>query len=237
MSPDWSAKEEPVPYAKLDDPQSLNLYAYVLNNPMDRVDPDGHAGLSDWLKQKVCGFGVSSFCASRPQQQQQQQQQVNSPGQLTDAQNSAMGDPNLQPGAHGHPSHCSEATCQIAHAVGANTAPLGPSNGGFYVANQQVANLARASATPGSGWHLSDLASAQQSANQGRLTVIGWTNPNPKREGHTVTVMADPGNTHGATNPTVAQVGGSTGNGSMGFRYAFGGTKRGQVQVYVYTGR
>ena len=29
MSPDWSAKEEPVPYAKLDDPQSLNLYAYV----------------------------------------------------------------------------------------------------------------------------------------------------------------------------------------------------------------
>ena len=26
MSPDWSAKEEPVPYAKLDDPQTLNLY-------------------------------------------------------------------------------------------------------------------------------------------------------------------------------------------------------------------
>ncbi|MES2394020.1 MAG: RHS repeat-associated core domain-containing protein [Acidobacteriota bacterium] len=25
VSPDWSAKEEPVPYAKLDDPQSLNL--------------------------------------------------------------------------------------------------------------------------------------------------------------------------------------------------------------------
>ena len=29
MSPDWSAKEEPVPYAKLDDPQTLNLYGYV----------------------------------------------------------------------------------------------------------------------------------------------------------------------------------------------------------------
>jgi RHS repeat-associated protein len=42
MSPDWSAKEEPVPYAKLDDPQSLNLYSYVLNNPLSRVDPDGH---------------------------------------------------------------------------------------------------------------------------------------------------------------------------------------------------
>jgi RHS repeat-associated protein len=42
MSPDWSAKEDPVPYAQLADPQSLNLYSYVRNNPMDRVDPDGH---------------------------------------------------------------------------------------------------------------------------------------------------------------------------------------------------
>jgi RHS repeat-associated protein len=42
MSPDWSAKEEPVPYAKLDDPQSLNLYAYVQNNPLTRFDVDGH---------------------------------------------------------------------------------------------------------------------------------------------------------------------------------------------------
>lgn len=42
LSPDWSAQEEPVPYAKLDDPQSLNLYAYVRNNPLTRVDADGH---------------------------------------------------------------------------------------------------------------------------------------------------------------------------------------------------
>ena len=42
MSPDWSAKIMPVPYAKLDNPQSLNLYAYVGNNPLTRFDPDGH---------------------------------------------------------------------------------------------------------------------------------------------------------------------------------------------------
>jgi hypothetical protein len=42
MSPDWVAKAEPVPYAKLDNPQSLNLYAYVLNSPLVHRDLDGH---------------------------------------------------------------------------------------------------------------------------------------------------------------------------------------------------
>ena len=42
MSPDWSAKVEPVPYAELDDPQTLNLYSYVGNNPLTKSDPDGH---------------------------------------------------------------------------------------------------------------------------------------------------------------------------------------------------
>ena len=43
ISPDWSAQEEPIPYGRLDDPQSLNLYGYVRNNPLARFDPDGHA--------------------------------------------------------------------------------------------------------------------------------------------------------------------------------------------------
>ena len=47
MSPDWAAKEEPVPYANMDDPQSLNLYAYVQNNPLNTVDPQGHQGCKD----------------------------------------------------------------------------------------------------------------------------------------------------------------------------------------------
>jgi RHS repeat-associated protein len=42
MSPDWSVKIEPVPYAKLGNPQSLNLFSYVLNNPIALADPDGH---------------------------------------------------------------------------------------------------------------------------------------------------------------------------------------------------
>jgi len=43
LSPDWSAKSnDPVPYAKLDAPQSLNLYSYVMNNPLNFIDPTGH---------------------------------------------------------------------------------------------------------------------------------------------------------------------------------------------------
>jgi RHS repeat-associated protein len=54
LSPDWSAKVEPVPYSKLDDPQTLNLYAYVLNNPVARGDIDGHVPLS-WGGFEDCG--------------------------------------------------------------------------------------------------------------------------------------------------------------------------------------
>ncbi len=42
LSPDWAAKTEPVPYAKLGNPQSLNLYDYMRDNPFSGVDPDGH---------------------------------------------------------------------------------------------------------------------------------------------------------------------------------------------------
>jgi len=43
MSPDWAEKPEDVPYSSLDNPQTLNLYGYVENNPLSKADPDGHA--------------------------------------------------------------------------------------------------------------------------------------------------------------------------------------------------
>ncbi len=54
MSPDWSANPEAVPYSKLDNPQSLNLYGYVLNNPLSQADPDGHCcwdATKQWLSE------------------------------------------------------------------------------------------------------------------------------------------------------------------------------------------
>ncbi len=44
MIPDWAGEPEGVPYAELGNPQSLNLYAYVENNPTTLGDPDGHCG-------------------------------------------------------------------------------------------------------------------------------------------------------------------------------------------------
>jgi RHS repeat-associated protein len=43
MTPDWAAKPTAVPYANFGNPQSLNLYSYVENNPTTMGDPDGHA--------------------------------------------------------------------------------------------------------------------------------------------------------------------------------------------------
>ena len=51
MSPDWASKPEAVPYSQLDNPQSLNLYGYIGNNPLSRADADGHCcqGFKDFM--------------------------------------------------------------------------------------------------------------------------------------------------------------------------------------------
>jgi RHS repeat-associated protein len=43
-SPDWSAIPAPVPYANLTNPQTLNLYEMVSDNPETFADLDGHLG-------------------------------------------------------------------------------------------------------------------------------------------------------------------------------------------------
>jgi RHS repeat-associated protein len=46
LSPDFADYDDPdpVPYAELENPQTLNLYSYVNNNPLRNRDEDGHAG-------------------------------------------------------------------------------------------------------------------------------------------------------------------------------------------------
>ncbi len=67
MTPDWAEKPTDVPYANFGNPQSLNLYAYVENNPTTLGDPDGHA---PW------GFGGGSVCSENNDQCQKNQQEA-----------------------------------------------------------------------------------------------------------------------------------------------------------------
>jgi len=57
MSPDWAASVSPVPWANLADPQTLNLYEYVRNNPLSLVDDDGH----NWFTQFAQGLADSTY--------------------------------------------------------------------------------------------------------------------------------------------------------------------------------
>ena len=60
LSPDWSAKVAPVPYATLDNPHTFNLYAYMRNNPLDGVDPDGHCDWCQKVMNKLSGKGFKT---------------------------------------------------------------------------------------------------------------------------------------------------------------------------------
>jgi RHS repeat-associated protein len=43
LSPDWSPDPDSTPYAEFENPQTLNLYSYLNNNPLGSVDADGHS--------------------------------------------------------------------------------------------------------------------------------------------------------------------------------------------------
>jgi RHS repeat-associated protein len=73
ITPDWSAKPEPVPYANFENPQSLNQYLYVTNNPETLTDPNGHDGFTiaaDFVTGFLRGYdaSVSMGAIGSPQQ-------------------------------------------------------------------------------------------------------------------------------------------------------------------------
>ena len=78
LSADWSSVPVPVPYANLTNPQTLNLYAMVSDDPESFADLDGHAQ-SQGGAEGQCGGGTGNTggdsCAKQPATQTQNQQQ------------------------------------------------------------------------------------------------------------------------------------------------------------------
>jgi RHS repeat-associated protein len=80
LSADWSAIPAPVPYANLSNPQTLNLYAMVADDPETFADLDGHeqnaisadgtpaaAAATTTGQAPACGPGAASGCPAQDQ--------------------------------------------------------------------------------------------------------------------------------------------------------------------------
>ena len=65
MIPDWAGKPTAVPYANYGNPQSLNLYAYVENNPTTTGDPDGHSDAGTFCSAE-CRARYAQYAAEHP---------------------------------------------------------------------------------------------------------------------------------------------------------------------------
>src|SRR5262249_20807901 len=63
LTPDWSAGPATVPHAHLGNPQTLNLYSYVDNNPINGIDPDGHAPY-EYMVANPGGWGMDTMMSN-----------------------------------------------------------------------------------------------------------------------------------------------------------------------------
>jgi RHS repeat-associated protein len=116
-TPDWSGKEEPVPYARLTDPQSLNLYAYVGNNPVLHVDPDGHDFIKqmnqDWIIKHAISNPDAGLMSAAGVHKLSAQQQSDKNTNVMMMANSGSG-----PSANPHPStHGMDGTAYMDWAI------------------------------------------------------------------------------------------------------------------------
>jgi RHS repeat-associated protein len=120
LSPDWSAQAEPVPYAKLGDPQTLNLYAYVGNNPLVGIDPYGHfAGAHEYYNEMNGMLDQAEQINKDVQKSNQAQQQntTQAPDNTLLAQNNTPPPPGRTPAQGATP----DSTTVIPDGKGGST--------------------------------------------------------------------------------------------------------------------
>jgi hypothetical protein len=76
MTPDWAARATAVPYAVFGDPQSLNLYGYVRNDPVSIADADGHTCAGNGPGNSSVGIGCNPVAEAGLQAQKDQAAQA-----------------------------------------------------------------------------------------------------------------------------------------------------------------
>jgi len=88
MTPDWAARPTAVPYAVFGDPQSLNLYAYVRNDPVTVADADGHTPYGEGAGPlETCPNDLNCFADKVDLKDEKQAQQDESAKATLTAQN------------------------------------------------------------------------------------------------------------------------------------------------------
>lgn len=91
LNPDWTVDPEPVPFGDLTNPQTLNLYAFVHDDPESFIDMDGHNPFDDligWL-----GELKRWFTSGRSSSEKHQEPSILD---LLQAFRNAHGNPELQ---------------------------------------------------------------------------------------------------------------------------------------------
>ena len=71
LTPDWAATPVSIPYAVMGNPQTLNLYSYVQNNPITGTDPDGHADPPKCIGDAECAYQSAIAAAGKKEENPQ----------------------------------------------------------------------------------------------------------------------------------------------------------------------
>ena len=102
LTPDWAATPVPIPYAVMGNPQTLNLYSYVENNPITSTDPDGHFNCGSGGAEKNCQDDAKEDKddAEKAKKEKAQNTEVaqNQQPQQNQQPSNSSNDPNYKPG-------------------------------------------------------------------------------------------------------------------------------------------
>ncbi|MGB6131548.1 MAG: RHS repeat-associated core domain-containing protein, partial [Acidobacteriaceae bacterium] len=126
MTPDWAAAPAAVPYAAYGDPQTLNLYDYVQNNPLTGIDATGHYSSSDPMADAEEGEQDNAAGQSN------QQSQASSAGSSGNGNSTGTPGTNKTPGtnpppkAPGDGKSPSGSTTAVGNTVDNETSGLRP---------------------------------------------------------------------------------------------------------------